>query len=74
MCLAIPGKVLSFCGNKATISIMGVTKEVLIDLIDSVTVGEYVIVHAGCAISKINEKEALETLEIFRELEENYHG
>ncbi len=73
MCLAIPGKITSVSGSRATVSIMGVTKEVSIDLIESVETGDYVIVHAGCAISKIDEKEALETLEIFRELEETCH-
>lgn len=73
MCLAIPGKITSVSGNRAEVSIMGVTKEVSIDLIESADIGDYVIVHAGCAISKIDEKEALETLEIFRELEETCH-
>ena len=74
MCLAIPGKIMSINGNRAAISIMGAIKEVSTDLIESADIGDYVIVHAGCAISKIDETEALETIEIFRELGETFHG
>ncbi|MFZ5986638.1 MAG: HypC/HybG/HupF family hydrogenase formation chaperone [Bacillota bacterium] len=73
MCLAIPGKVMNIMGNRAEVSIMGAAKEVSIVLIESLNIGDYVIVHAACAISKIDEIEALKTIEIFRELGEECH-
>jgi hydrogenase expression/formation protein HypC len=66
MCLAIPGKVLSIRDNLATVDIAGVKRDVSIDLLDDVTEGDYVLVHVGFALQKIDEQEALETLEIFQ--------
>lgn len=74
MCLAIPGKVLKV--NKETQPIMGdvsfggITKRVCLEWLPDVKEGEYVIVHVGFAISKMNEKEALETIEILRKMGE----
>jgi hydrogenase expression/formation protein HypC len=66
VCLAIPGKVLSIRDNLATVDIAGVKRDVSIDLLDDVTEGDYVLVHVGFALQKIDEQEALETLEIFQ--------
>jgi hydrogenase expression/formation protein HypC len=68
MCLAIPGKVLQSDGNKSVIEMLGVKKEISTALLDNVKVGDYVLVHAGSAISKIDEDEALKTIELFEEL------
>ncbi len=73
MCLAIPGKVLEI-DRSATpvmgnVSFGGIQKRVCLDWIPEVQVGEYVIVHVGFAISKMNEQEALETLKLFEEME-----
>jgi hydrogenase expression/formation protein HypC len=74
MCLAIPGKVLEI--DRAaqpvmgTVSFGGIQKQVCLEWIPEVTVGEYVIVHVGFAISKMNEEEALETLDILRQMGE----
>ncbi len=70
MCLAVPGEVLSISGSRALINTMGVKKEVSIALVEDVKIGDYLIIHAGCAISKIDEQEALETLKLFKELGE----
>jgi hydrogenase expression/formation protein HypC len=67
--LAIPGKVLSINNKKAKIEILGVIRETAIDFVENVKVGDYLIVHAGCAIEKINEEEAKKTIELFREIE-----
>ena len=72
MCLAIPGKVLEI-NRKAqpamgTVSFGGIQKQVCLEWVPEVTVGEYVIVHVGFAISKMNEGEALETLDILRKM------
>jgi hydrogenase expression/formation protein HypC len=67
MCLAIPAKVLEIDGDVAKVDFGGVTREANVSLVDA-KVGEYVIVHAGFAIQVMDEKEAHETLDIFREM------
>ncbi len=73
MCLAIPGKVLemdhSVQPKMGTVSFGGIQKRVCLEWVDDVKVGEYVIVHVGFAISKMDEKEAMETLKIIKEME-----
>lgn len=69
MCLAVPGEIKEILGDGyAMVDFMGVSKKVAIDLIAESRVGDYVIVHAGFAINKLNKEEALETLKCFREL------
>lgn len=55
MCLAVPAKVISIDGAFAQVDFMGIQGKVYIELVRNVTVGEYVLVHAGCAIEKIDE-------------------
>jgi len=68
MCLGIPGKVVKIDGDVALVDIGGVKKQVDIFLVPDVKVGDYVIVHAGSAISKVNEKEAHEMLKAWEEI------
>ena len=56
MCLAIPGKVISMNDSHAEVDIMGVRKTVSILLVDNLNVGDKVMVHAGFAISKIEDE------------------
>ena len=67
MCLAIPGKVVEIEGEHAIIDYGGTRRRANISLVDA-KVGDYVIVHAGFAIQKLNEKEAIETLKAWEEL------
>ncbi len=67
MCLAIPSKVVKIIAGMATIDVDGVKREVSLLLLEDVKVGEYVIVHAGFAIHKIDEKDALESLKLLKE-------
>ena len=67
MCLAIPGKVVEKDRDHGKIDFGGVYREVNLSLV-KVKVGDYVIVHAGFAISKINRREAEETLKLAREI------
>jgi hydrogenase expression/formation protein HypC len=67
MCLAIPSKIVKIENNMATIDVDGVKREASLLLVENPEVGEYVIVHAGFAISKINEEDALESLKLMRE-------
>ncbi|MGA9178388.1 MAG: HypC/HybG/HupF family hydrogenase formation chaperone [Desulfobacterales bacterium] len=67
MCLAIPSKIVKIEDNVATIDVDGVQREASLLLIENPEVGDYVIVHAGFAINKINEEDALESLKLLRE-------
>lgn len=71
MCLAVPGKVLSLDDFKGIIEIGSMRREVFMHLIPDVKVGQYVLVHAGCAIQTIDEDEAAKTLELIKELLDN---
>jgi hydrogenase expression/formation protein HypC len=68
MCLAIPAKVIRIQGDKAQVDFGGgVLREVNIQLVNAKT-GNYVLVHAGYAIQVLEEKEALETLQLWNEV------
>ena len=67
MCLAIPSKIVKIEDNVATIDVDGVRREASLLLVENPVVGDYVIVHAGFAINKINEEDALESLKLLRE-------
>jgi len=68
MCVAIPGKVLEIYEGNSLVKFGSLRKRINTSLIENLVVGEYVLVHVGCAIEKIEEKEAMETLNIFKEL------
>ena len=73
MCLAIPGRVVSVSGDDpllrtGKIDFGGVLKEASLAYVPDVGVGDYVIVHVGFAISRMDEAEALETLRILKEM------
>ena len=72
MCLAIPGKVLEIESDgdpkMGKVSFGGVQKRVCLEWLPDVKVGEYVIVHVGFALSKVNEEEALETIKMIQEM------
>ncbi|MBL7181271.1 MAG: HypC/HybG/HupF family hydrogenase formation chaperone [Pseudomonadota bacterium] len=67
MCLAIPSKIVKIENLTATIDVDGVQREASLMLLEAPRVGDYVIVHAGFAIHKINENDALESLKLIRE-------
>ncbi len=69
MCLAIPMKLIKVEGDKGIVELSGVKKEVSLYLLDNVKKGDYLIIHAGFAIQKLDEKEAQETLKIWEEIE-----
>jgi hydrogenase expression/formation protein HypC len=66
MCLAIPAKVVELRDNDlALIDLAGVRKEISLALVDDVWPGDYVIVHVGYALQKVDAEEARKTLELF---------
>ncbi|MFH1625399.1 MAG: HypC/HybG/HupF family hydrogenase formation chaperone [Pseudomonadota bacterium] len=68
MCLGIPAKVEEIDEGMAVVSIGETTVQVSVVLLDGLSIGDYVLVHAGFAIAKIDENEALETLSLIKEL------
>ena len=68
MCVAVPGKVISINKNTAVLDFLGAQKEVSIQLLDDVNLGDYLLVHAGCAIQKVDLQEAEEVVKLFEEL------
>jgi len=68
MCLAIPLKLIEISGNTATGEALGMTREIRVDFIPEPKVGDYVIVHAGFAIERLGEEQALEDLEAWKEV------
>lgn len=68
MCLSIPAKIIDIQGETAKASIGGSIIDIGLQLIDDLEVGDYVLVHTGFALEKIDEKEALRQLQILKEL------
>ena len=68
MCLAVPSKIIEINDTVARVDVDGVIRETSIMLIDDAKIGDYVIVHAGFAINKIDEEAALQTLEDLRNI------
>ena len=68
MCLSIPAKIKEIEGNKARVSMSGNEYQADISLLDEVGAGDYVLLHAGFAIQKINEQHARETLQLIEEM------
>ncbi len=71
MCLAIPGKIVSIDGNTAVVDFDGIKQEVIIALVLNPEVGKYVIIHAGYAIEQMEEKDAMEAIDQWKEIAED---
>jgi hydrogenase expression/formation protein HypC len=67
MCIAIPSKITHIHNHVAIIDVDGVQRQVSLLLLEDASVGDYIIVHAGFAIQKIDEAAALETLKLLKE-------
>lgn len=68
MCLGIPGRIIEVRGLKATVDVAGVKKEISLKLLDGARVGDYVIVHAGFAIERLDEEKAAHTISMIKEI------
>lgn len=69
MCLAVPAKVIKIDGELAEVELGGLIRKASIMLVPDVRVGDYVLLHAGFAIQKLDEKEAEETIDLLNEVE-----
>ena len=75
MCLAVPGKVISIDRGDpelkmARVNFSGVVKEVCVQWLPEVKEGDYILAHVGMALNVVDEKDALETLELLKEMGE----
>ena len=68
MCLAVPMKLVEISDDTAVAEIGGVRREVNVQLLEGAGVGDYVMVHAGFAIQKLDREDAEETLRLFRRM------
>lgn len=80
MCIAIPGEIIGLTKTCANVSIMGVETIVNIQLIDNPKIGDFVLIHAGCAIEKVDKNyfdnyfDMVKPLYQFLEEDEEKHG
>lgn len=70
MCIAVPGRILTVGTEKATVMIMGIEEEINIAFLENIKPGEWVLIHTGYAICKIEESEADEVQALLKELGE----
>lgn len=70
MCLAIPLKLTEINGNTAVGEALGMSREIRVDFIAEPKIGDYVIVHAGFAIERLGEQQALEDIAAWKELQD----
>lgn len=71
MCLSVPAKIIKLEGMKAVVDFGGSQREISVMLIPNAKMGDYVLVHAGFAIQILDELEARNTLDAFKEIYEN---
>ena len=71
MCLSIPAEVISIDKNFAKVSVGGSIYNASLQLVEDVNIGDFILLHSGFAIEKIDKEEADKTLEIYQEIREN---
>jgi hydrogenase expression/formation protein HypC len=70
MCLSVPAQVMKIDGENAEVSVGGTIMNANLSMVDDVNVGDYILLHTGFALQKIDEEEAIETLKTFDEFDE----
>ena len=73
MCLAVPGKIVSIDDSNpelrmAKVNFGGVMKDICIQWLDDIKIGDYVLTHVGFALNKVDQKDAEETIEILKQM------
>ena len=69
MCLAVPLQLVEINGNSAVGEAMGMRRDIRVDFIENPQIGDYVIVHAGFAIERLPEQQAMQDLEAWEEVQ-----
>ncbi len=70
MCLGVPGKVIEIDKNVAKVEVGGLLRDISLDICPEVSIGDYVLIHTGFAIHRLDEKDAMETIDLLRQLAE----
>ena len=68
MCVAVPSKIVEIEDTTAVVEVTGTRVKARLDVLPEAKVGDYVLVHAGFAITIVDEEEALETLQVMKEV------
>ena len=69
MCLAVPARVIETDGQTAKVELLGNVQSAALALVEDVKEGDYILLHAGFAIQKLEQQDAEETIELFKEME-----
>ena len=72
MCVAIPAKVIEIYEHESLVDFGKIKKKVNTFFIEDIQIGDYVLIHAGCAVEKISEEEAIETINLFKIISEEF--
>jgi len=70
MCLSVPAQIIRIDGQMADVSIGGALFKAGLQMVENVSVGDYILLHAGFAIQKISEEDALETIKLLKEMDD----
>ncbi|KTD01782.1 HypC/HybG/HupF family hydrogenase formation chaperone [Fluoribacter gormanii] len=69
MCLALPAQIIQILDDaKAIVNVGGITKEISTELLDEIALGDYVVIHVGYALTRLDELEAQKTLDLFAQM------
>ena len=72
MCVAIPAKVIEIYEHESLVDFGKIKKKVNTFFIEDIKIGDYVLIHAGCAVEKISEEDAIETIKLFKIISEEF--
>ena len=72
MCVAVPAKVIEIYEYESLVDFGKIKKKVNTFFIEDIKIGDYVLIHAGCAVEKISEEDAIETIKLFKIISEEF--
>ena len=72
MCVAVPAKVIEIYEHESLVDFGKIKKKVNTFFIEDIKIGDYVLIHAGCAVEKISEEDAIETIKLFKIISEEF--
>ena len=72
MCVAIPAKIIEIYEHESLVDFGKIKKKVNTFFIEDIKIGDYVLIHAGCAVEKISEEDAIETIKLFKIISEEF--
>lgn len=72
MCVAVPAKVIEIYEYESLVDFGKIKKKVNTFFIEDIKIGDYVLIHAGCAVEKISEEEAIETIKLFKIISDEF--